>query len=382
MSELERLAIESAYFRMVTGDRLRLRQALELQSAANPRNPLPLLSVGTLYGELGQREKALECSQQGLSLSPDDSGSYDLVFRSLLRLNRMREAKATFRDAEVKHLDSPHLHLGMYQVAFAEADSAGMSQQLAWAATHRDALVPLSEAATEAYAGKVRKARDLFRRSVESISPDDLRSLGRALVRSAMWEALLGNPFEARTEASKAILLKTDSHVRFLAALDMALSGDSTVASTLAEQLNRDFPEDTLVQLIYLPEIHAQLALNRNEPSTAIEILTSTTPYEMGVDALMSAYLRGQAYIATHNGMDAAAQFQKVIAHPEIVQNSVIGALAHLQLGRAYVVLGDTSKAKAAYQDFLSLWKDTDTDLPILRQAQQEYARLNRANSH
>jgi tetratricopeptide (TPR) repeat protein/predicted Ser/Thr protein kinase len=378
VSERERLAIESAYFGQVTGDRQKLRQTLELQIAANPRDSSSLYNLSLLYGELGQHEKALERSREAQHLDPENSWNYDLLFASYLRLNRLEEAKAIGREAETKHHDSPLLHDFMYQLAFVQEDSATMSQQAAWGEANHDVADGLfrREAATEAYAGKVRKARELYRRAGESVSREDAWSLGFSFVNSGRTEALLGNVSEAKAQALKAIALKTSSRVRFLAALEIALCGDSTLGETLAEELNRDFPEDTYIQLIYLPEIRAQLALNRNDASNAIEILRTATPYEMGTDALMSAYQRGQAYLAALKPNEAAPEFQKIINHREIVQNSLIGALAHLQIGRAYALQGDTAKAKAAYQDFLTLWKDADPDIPILIAAKSEYAKL------
>jgi tetratricopeptide (TPR) repeat protein/predicted Ser/Thr protein kinase len=378
VSERERLAIESAYFGQVTGDRQKLRQTLELQIAANPRDSSSFYSLSLLYGESGQLEKALERSREALHLDPENSWNYDLLFVSYLRLNRLEEAKTIGREAETKHHDSPLLHDFMYQLAFVEEDSAAMSQQAAWGEANHDAADGLfrREAATEAYVGKVRKARELYRRAEESVSREDAWSLGFSFVNSGRTEALLGNVSEGKARALKAIALKTTSRVRFLAALEIALCGDSNLGETLAEELNKDFPEDTYIQLIYLPEIRAQLALNRNDPSNAIEILRTATPYEMGTDALMSAYQRGRAYLAALKPNEAAAEFQKIINHREIVQNSLIGALAHLQLGRAYMFQGDTAKAKAAYQDFLTLWKDADPDIPILIAAKAEYAKL------
>lgn len=376
VSERERLAIEAAYYRMVTGDRLKFRQVLELQAAASPRDSLPLYNLSRLYEDLGEHEKAFAISQRALDLYPEFSFSYDGVFVSLLRLNRLEEAKIVGRKAGEKHLDSSRLHLFIYQLAFVQGDSAEMANQTAWAQANQAADMLVIEAATEAYAGKNRKARELSRRATESFSRDDLWSLGAAFAGSGTREALLGNVAEAKGQALKAIALKTETRVRFLSALDMALCGESALAGSLAEELNRDFPEDTLVQTIFLPEIRAQLALNHKEPAKAIDVLRSTVPYEMGVDALMSAYLRGQAYLATHAGAEATTEFQKIIDHREIVQNSLIGALAHLQMGRAYTRLGAGAKARVAYQDFLMLWKNADPDIPILKEAKAEYGKL------
>jgi serine/threonine protein kinase/tetratricopeptide (TPR) repeat protein len=378
VSERERLSIESAYFGQVTGERLSLRQTLELMIAANPRDSGALYNLGLLYGELGQNEKAFESGREALRLDPGTRQNYELAVSSLLRLNRLEEAKVVSREAQNKHLDSPSVHVLMYQLAFVQGDSETMAREVAWGEANRDSADRLlrGEAATEAYAGKIRKARELSRRAVEGAPRDDLWSLGFAIATFGRIEALVGNATEAKAQALKATALKTNSRVRYLAALEIALSGDSALGESLAESLNKDFHEDTFVQSIYLPEIRAQLAMNRNDPSQAIEILKVTAPYELGTDSLMSAYQRGQAYLAAHRGVEAALEFQKILEHREIIQNGTIGALARLQSGRAYALQRNTAKALDAYQDFLTLWKDADPDIPILKDAKREYAKL------
>jgi len=280
-------------------------------------------------------------------------------------------------EAEAKHLDTASLHVLMYQLAFVQGDSGAMSKQKAWAQEKQnEASLLFTEVATEAYEGKIHSARGLSRQAVESLSRDDFSSLGFAFADSGRREALLGNLSLAKTPASRPLTLKTDSRVRFLSALTTAQSQDSTLGQALAEELNKDFPDDTLVQSVFIPEIRAQLAMDHNDPSHAIELLNSVIPYQMGHDSLRSVYLRGQAYLAGHKGRAAAAEFERILDHREIVQNSLIGALAHLGLGRAYAMQGNTTKAKAAYQDFLTLWKDADSDIPILKQAKAEYANL------
>jgi predicted Zn-dependent protease len=189
-------------------------------------------------------------------------------------------------------------------------------------------------------------------------------------------EALVGNPAEARQQVESALRLSTGREVKYPAALALAMAGDTVRAQVLADDLGTRFPEDTLVRVAYLPTLHAQIALNRGDSQDAIGVLQAAIPYELGVASLYPAYLRGEAYLAAHQGREAAVEFQKLLDHSGIVLNDPVGALAHLQLGRTYAMQGDTAKAKAAYKDFLTLWKDADPDIPILKQAKAEYAKL------
>ena len=202
---------------------------------------------------------------------------------------------------------------------------------------------------------------------------------------AALWEAFFGNASAARQSATAALELSKDRDVEYGAAFALALSGDSSRSQTLANDLERRFPEDTSVRFSYLPALRALLALNHGEPSKAIELLQIAAPYELGAPrssfhgffgALYPVYVRGEAYLAAHQGAEAAAEFQKILDHRGIVVSDPIGALAHLQLGRAFALSGDKTKAKTAYQDFLTLWKDADPDIPILKQAKAEYAKL------
>lgn len=204
-------------------------------------------------------------------------------------------------------------------------------------------------------------------------------------VPEALWDSFFGNAPEARRSALAALRLSRELYVEYGAAFALAQSGDSSRAQKLAADLERRFPEDTGVRFSYLPTLRARLALNQGEPAKAIELLQIAAPYELGLPrsaihgnfgALYPVYVRGEAYLAARQAGEAASEFAKILDHRGIVVSDAIGALARLQLGRALAILGDTSKAKAAYQDFLNLWKDADPDIPILKQAQAEYARL------
>jgi hypothetical protein len=198
---------------------------------------------------------------------------------------------------------------------------------------------------------------------------------------AVLWEAFFGNASAARRGAMAVLKLSKSRDVEYGAAFALALAGDTSGAQALATDLEERFPEDTSVRFSYLPALGALLALNRSEPSRAIELLQVAIPYELGdphggFGPLYPIYVRGEAYLAAHQGAEAATEFQRILDHRGIVVGDPIGALAHLQLGRAFALSGDTTKAKAAYRDFLTLWKDADPDIPILKQAKAEYARL------
>jgi predicted Zn-dependent protease len=262
-----------------------------------------------------------------------------------------------------------------------------MAQQVAWAAGKPgwENVVLASEADTAAYSGRLGMAQEFSRRAVASAERAEEKETAASYeADAALREALFGNVVEARQRVAAALALSTGRDVQYGAALALAIAGDAARAQTLADDLAKRFSEDTLVQFNYLPTLHAQLAFSRNDSSKAVEALQAASPYELGAPApgvfnfvsLYPVYVRGQAYLAAHLGSEAAAEFQKIIDHRGVVLNEPIGALAHLGLARAYALQGDTAKAHAAYQDFLTLWKDADPDIPILQQAKAEYAKL------
>ena len=259
-----------------------------------------------------------------------------------------------------------------------------MEQQVSWGAGKPGDEDPLlsAQSDTEAYYGKLTKARDFSRRAVDSaIRADSKETAASWQVTAALREAEFGNAALARQGVAAALALSRGRHVKLLAALTLARIGDVPRAKALAEELEKSYPTNTLLKLYWLPTIHAAIELNKGDSSQPLEYLEATAPYELGaagtfINCLYPAYVRGQAYLLANNGTAATAEFQKLVDHRGIVGNFVTGSLAHVQIGRAYVMAGDTAKAKAAYQDFFSLWKDADPDIPILKQARAEYAKL------
>jgi len=380
VSEGEKFYIESHYYQFVTGNQESARQSYQLWAETYPRDWQPLPPLSTVYGVLGQDEKALGGAREAFRLNPNSAmNSADLAI-SYLSLNQLKEARAAAEAAQAKNLDSSSLRYVLYEIAFLENDTAGMTQQVAWAAGKpgvEDVLLSY-EADTAAYFGKLRDARDFSRRAVASAVRAEEKEVAAAYeTDAALREAMFGNPIEARQRVAAGLGLSNGPGVQFAAALALAFVGDTARAQALADDLDKHFPENTVVQFNYMPAILAQLALHRGDNAKAINELLPAAPYELGASGgLYVVYVRGAANLAARQGREAAAEFQKVLDQRGIVGNELIGALAHLQMGRAYATSGETAKARAAYQDFLTLWKDADPDIPILVAAKSEYANL------
>jgi DNA-binding winged helix-turn-helix (wHTH) protein/tetratricopeptide (TPR) repeat protein len=378
VSEREKFYIESHYYQVVTGDLEKARRTYELWIQVYPRDPAPHNMLGSIYGELAQEEKALEQYREAVRMEPNGMDYSNLV-EGYITLNRIEEARATIREAQAKNFDSPDKHVNLYMLAFLQKDAAGMTQQVAWSAGKpgvEDELLG-SEANTAAYFGRLRAAREFSRRAVALAEREEEKEAAASYESDAVQrEALFGNAPGARKRARAMLALATERYAQCDAALVLALAGDAARTQALTDDLAKRFPEDTELRFGCLPTLHAQLALNRNEPSKAIDLLQAAAPTEIGIGGLYPAYVRGEAYLAAHEGIEAAAEFRKILDHRGIVLNSPIGAVAHLGLARAYALQGDTAKAKAAYHDFLTLWKDADPDIPILIAAKSEYAKL------
>jgi tetratricopeptide (TPR) repeat protein len=258
-----------------------------------------------------------------------------------------------------------------------------MERQVAWAAGRpgeEDRMLN-THADTQAYYGRLEKARDLARRAADSAVRADAKETGAQwLAFQALREAELGNAAAARQGVAHALALAPGRDVKVLSALVLARSGENAQSRTILEALQRSDPTNTYLKVYWFPVIEASIAMAQQAPDQAIVALEPSLPYELGGPppgtAMYPAYIRGLAYLAQRNGSAAAAEFQKFLDHPGIVQNFLLGSLAHLQLGRAYAISGDTAKAKTAYKDFLTLWKDADPDIPILKQAKAEYEKL------
>jgi tetratricopeptide (TPR) repeat protein/predicted Ser/Thr protein kinase len=383
VSEREKLRISADYF-YATGEIEKETQAYELWKADYPRDVIPHNNLATVYSSVGQYDKALLEFQETFRLAPDNVTTYANLALTFVALNRLEEAKATFDQAFVHKLDGRLLRLGVYILAFLRTDTAQMEQQVAWGAGKpgdEDALLS-TQSDTESYYGRLTKAQDFSRRAVDSaIRADSKEAAASWQVTAALRQAELGNTTSARQGVAAALTLAPGRNVKILAALTLARIGDVPRAMTLTEELEKSYPANIFLKLYWLPTINATIELNKGNSDKALEYLEASAPYELGLartslNNLYPAYTRGQAYLLANNGVAAAAEFQKLLDHRGIVGNFVTGSLAHLQIGRAYAMAGDTAKAKAAYQDFLTLWKDADADIPILKEAKAEYAKL------
>jgi serine/threonine protein kinase len=385
VSEREKFYIESHYYQFVTDDLEKARQVYELWAQTYPRELVPPNNLTYIYGALGQYEKAFMEAREAFRLNP--AGGYGNLAISFLQLNHIEETRATVGEAQAKTFDSPPLHFIQYQVGFLQNDAAEMKRQVAWAADKPgwDDVLLASEANTAAYSGQLGKAREFSRRAVASAERVQEKETAAGYeAEASLREALFGNAAQARQRAAAALTLSAGRDVQYGAALAFALTGDAGRPQAMANELSNRFSDDTIVHFNYLPTIHALVALSRKDSSKAIEALQPTAPYEMGTPGagtfspnLYPVYVRAKAYLAGHQGSEAATEFQKILDHRGVVVNAPIGALANLGLARAYSLQGDNPKARAAYQEFLTLWKDADSDIPILKVAKAEYAKLH-----
>jgi eukaryotic-like serine/threonine-protein kinase len=384
VSEREKYRITSMYYQSGTGELEQATQVFEMWAKSYPEDPIPAANLGVMYGILGQYDKAIQQIQIAQSLDRTAIGYADLT-SGYLSTGQMEKAEAMVLEAEKNNLAGDFLHYYIYQMAFFKRDSAEMGRQVAWASGKpgiEDALLSF-QSDTEAYYGRLTQARDYSRRAVDAaVRSDAKESAAIWQINEALREAEFGNTALARQDVAAALKLSPGRDVKLLAGLALARSGDSAQAKALADELEKNYPTETVLKVYWLPTLRAALDLNANNSTQAVESLEAAAPYELGepeqfqLGTMYPVYVRGLAYLAAHNGTAAAAQFQRILDHPGIVINFPTGVLAHLQLGRAYAMAGDGAKAKAAYQDFFNLWKDADPDVAILKQAKAEFAKL------
>jgi len=383
-NEHERLPIEANYYLYTTGELEKAAQVYELWQTTYPRDAAPSEGLTFTVMILGNREKALEEAREALRLRPNDQGRYVNLASAYMTLNRLDEAAAVVKQAEQLKLESEDLTVFRYQLAFLEGDTAQMAH-LASGAMGKPGMeeqMLAFQSDTEGWRGRLKNARELTRRAVDSARRNDAKETAATYqAAAALREVEAGNREQARADADAALKLAQNRDVRAIAALALARAGDIAAAEKLAAELDKTFPLDTLVQKYWLPAVRAAIALRRNQPQRAVDLLQKASTIELGMPTnfnvvLCPAYLRGEAYLTLHDGAAAAAEFQKFIDHYGLVSNFSWGALARLGLARAYGEEGNTGKARAAYQDFLTLWKDADPDVPIYQRAKAEYAKL------
>jgi serine/threonine protein kinase/tetratricopeptide (TPR) repeat protein len=385
VSERERFSIEAFYYVTVTGELEKAAQVCELWQQTYPRDDSPFTDLGFILASLGNWEKVLEEARQAMRLEPNDEGNYVNLVGAYLALNRLDEAEATYKQVAERKLESEGLLQYRYQVAFHKGDAVQMAHLVsaAMGKPGTEDLLLASQADTEGWYGKLKNARELTRRAMDSAQHNDAKETAATYqAAAALREVESGNLEQARADTGAAVKLAPNRDVRAMTALALARAGDMAGADKLAAKLDKTFPLGTQVQRYWLPTIRAAVALQRKDPNRAVQLLQVASTIELGQPMngpavyLCPVYLRGEAYLMLHDGNAAAVEFQKFIDHRGVVVNFPWGALARLGLARAYALSGDTGKAKTAYQDFLTLWKDADPDIPIYRQAKAEYAKL------
>jgi tetratricopeptide (TPR) repeat protein len=397
-SEWEKLSIDAAYYRNVTEDLDKAAQTYQETIDSYPRGSTGFNNLGLAYAELGQYDKAVELTRHAVELSPDETLYGENLTLYTLALNELDETRKITHEALARGMDRSAFHTNLYVLAFLKADSTAMSEQLQWfAGKPDDDDLRFSLAAyTEGFSGHLAKARALTAQAVaSSVRSDDKESAARYLADAALEEAGYGNSAEAQRAATAALkLAATNPGVSIESALAFAMAGNATQAESLAQDSSKRFPLGTQMQKVWLPAIQTQLALNTKDTSRALSALPTASAIEFGlspfsnsVSCLYSNYVRGDAYLAAGQGAAAAVEFNKILDHSGIVWNCWTGALAHLGLARANALQSRTTqgadadaarvRALKAYKDFLTLWKDADPEIPILKQAKAEYEKLN-----
>jgi serine/threonine protein kinase/tetratricopeptide (TPR) repeat protein len=403
-SEREKLTIEGGYYQDVTGELDKAERALRDVVESYPRlqefesmDVSPHVMLGRVYEDQGRYGEAEQVTRQSLRFVPHHLAPYLHLTVDLIALQRFDEALQIVHDAPAKTMDYPGFQTALYAIGFLRTDPLAMAKHLQWFATkpgmERYGVSLASD--TEAYLGHLARARELTKRAVDSaINADDREGQAVFWADSALREAAYGNPTEARRSAAEAVRLAPVSQgLEIEAALSFAMAGDTARAQSLAEGLGKQFPLSTLVQSVWLPAIRAQLAIGRRDSPAAVTALQAAVPIELGAapfgnstSGLFAVYVRGEAYLAAGRGRAASAEFKKILDHSGIVWNCWTGALARLGVARASALQAGTSqgedadgarvRALAAYKDFLTLWKDADPDIPILKAAKGEYAKL------
>jgi serine/threonine protein kinase/Flp pilus assembly protein TadD len=385
VSERERYRISGLYYSNVTGELEQASQVYELWAKSYPQDLVPPVNLGSIYDSLGQYEKAVTDTLEALRLEPNITIGYSNLAQYYLALNRLDDAKQAIEQAREHNLESDFLHVAMYELAFLKSDAAELERQVTWAAGKpgTEDLLLSFQSDTEAYYGRLAKARDFSRRAVDSaVRADSKETAALWQVNAGLREAEFGNMAVAKQDVAAALALAPGRDVKLFAALTLARVGETARAKAIVEELEKNYQSDTMLKVYWLPTIKAAIEMNSNNSAQALVFLEAAAPYELGappqlqLGTMYPAYIRGQAQLMASNGSAAVAEFQKFVDHRGITVNFPLGALAHLGLARAYALSGDTVKAKSAYQDFLGLWKDADPNIPILKEAKAEYAKL------
>ena len=377
-SERERLYLTARYYENVSGEAGKAIDNYEIWESAYPRDWIPFNNLGNKYTDLGQYEKAIEAAREAVRLNPSHELPYETLARAYKRANRYAEAKSISEAAIAKHLERWGIHGILYQIAFAEGDTAMMQRQAEWGIGKPTEDETLQyEAAAAATAGRLRESRELWRRAStvarKNGFPDNAVN---AVASLGSIEAEFHNLREAKDGATEALALE-GAKVSADVVLLVAQTGDLSRAESLADDIVRQYPLDTVVNEVQVPKIRAEAEIKRGQPARAVELLRSAAPYELRDFTV--PYIRGSAYLSARMGTDAAGEFQKILKNQGIDPLSLYYPLAHLGLARAYALQNDIAASRGQYEKFFALWKDADQDIPILREARNEYAQMAQA---
>jgi serine/threonine protein kinase/Flp pilus assembly protein TadD len=383
-SEREKLAIESFYDLAVAGNLEETRTKLQLWAQTDPHNEDPQTFLWLVFAFMGDYENSNVAAQQAENLVPSSGDNLVNLMYSQLWLNQLDRANATAQQGRQHQVDSPWVPLVLYTLDFMKHDTAGMERQVA-AATGKpgvDDQILFLESETAAFGGQYAKALQLARNAADSaLRIGEKETAAEYHAHDAVRQALIGNAAVAKQEAAAAMAIARTRQARSLSSIALALAGDSAESERLTQELAKEFPDDTIVKFEYQPMARAATQLANHDGAKAVDTMAPSQPYELGefntsmTFALYPVYLHGEAFLAAKRGAEAAAEFQKILDRPGVAANEPIGALAHLELARAYALQGDGGQAKAAYQDFLALWKDADPDIALLKAAKAEYAK-------
>jgi eukaryotic-like serine/threonine-protein kinase len=387
VTERERSHIVTLYYDIATGETEKATQGYKQWIQVYPRDVIVYANLADEFMIAGKYQEAVDAERTSIQSQPSVV-DYLNITASYIGLNRLDEAQSAINDALARKLTDPVLHENMYNLAFLRGDTAGMEREVSQSTGKAgwEDLILFMHSNTASFHGRINEARSLSRRAVDAAQRFDLKepaALWQA--DAALREAAFGNGEQARQLANESAKTAPGSRdAQVLSVLALTRAGDTTRVQSIVDDLNRRFPVNTIIQSVWLPTIRAQLELSRGGAAKAVESLQSAAPYELGegigslnLVCILPAYLRGEAYLGAKDGNAAAAEFKKILDHRGLVSNCWTGALAHLGLARAYTLSGDTAKARTNYQDFLALWKDADSGIPVLQQAKAEYAKLH-----
>jgi len=377
VSEREKLYISVLYYDRVTGELEKVFETYQLWEQTYPRDSQPHVGLAFDYRLVGQFDNAIREAQEALRLDPNVVMPYGSLAYAYLNLNRFDEVKVISGQAISRGLEAEYFHQIFYQIAFINDDSSAMKEQIDWAKGHPGEFTMRNlEANAAASTGQLNKARQLFQQSVDLVVSHGFKEASAGIIASlAGFEAVCGNDSDARQNAKTALAGSRGLDVEYSAAYPLARAGDIAQARAIADALTKRFPLNTFVNRVEVPIILATIEIHRSNPARAVELLQASSSYELGEYAgLTPVYVRGEAYLQMREGSKAAEEFQRILDHHG--SDPFDYAFAHLGLARAYSLQGDSTRARTAFQDFFALWKDADPEIPILRAAKSEYAKL------